>query len=434
MDGIGSMIPRFVFASVVTLLLGFAGYTGLRWFSGAQPMQRATALIEANRPREAQVVLRPIVRADPRNAEAHVLLARTQLALSDPVAAERELKVARALKYERTVVNPLLAQSYMMQERYADLLTDIPAVAARDDEAVANLVARSAAYVKQGDLVLAQASLDGARALMPGSDEVQLGAFRLAAARGDTDVALKLADATLARSPQNVEAWMLKGEALSRHGQPEEALAAMDAAVKAAPTLVEARQQRVNQYLALGRDADAKADLNVILEIDPRNEAMLLSKALLLLRANNFIDASTELTKLQASFDRHPRGYYWQALAASKLGQNESARDTVTRFLKLQPDDIEGLRLAAQLDLRLGQPERAVASLSTVAGLRDAAAFDVLGRAYFMLGDTSDAVKAFTRASELEPGNREYATHLGAAQVRFGDAPIGSISAVGAAK
>ena len=163
------------------------------------------------------------MRAEPRNAEAHVLLARTQLALSDPVAAERELKIAGALHYERSVINPLLARSYIMQERYPELLNEIPALAAKDDEMAANLVARSAAYVRMGDLQQAQLSLDGAKRVSPDDDAVRFGELRLAAARGDTVAAVRLADAILAQTPQSAEAWMLKAEALTRHGEPGEA-------------------------------------------------------------------------------------------------------------------------------------------------------------------------------------------------------------------
>src|SRR4051812_7132132 len=121
------MFPRLVFSSILILILAGIGYGVARLFISRQPLPAATALIEGHDPRAAQLILRPLVKAEPRNAAAHVLLARTQLDLHDPVAAEKELKIARALRYERSIITPLLARSYMMQERYQDLLADVPA-------------------------------------------------------------------------------------------------------------------------------------------------------------------------------------------------------------------------------------------------------------------------------------------------------------------
>jgi cytochrome c-type biogenesis protein CcmH len=72
------------------------------------------------------------------------------------------------------------------------------------------------------------------------------------------------------------------------------------------------------------------------------------------------------------------------------------------------------------------QPDQAVTALRPATGpdSHDAAAFDLLGRAYFMLGRTPDAISAYRQATIIAPENKDYAAHLAAAQVPFGAAPV----------
>jgi tetratricopeptide (TPR) repeat protein len=148
--------------------------------------------------------------------------------------------------------------------------------------------------------------------------------------------------------------------------------------------------------------------------------------ALLIYRSGQFADANVAFDKLGLQADQFPRSYYYKAEVALKLGNKQSALESLDRFLKLEPTDGDGLRLVAQIDLDEAQPDQAVTALRPATGpdSHDAAAFDLLGRAYFMLGRTPDAISAYRQATIIAPENKDYAAHLAAAQVPFGAAPV----------
>lgn len=417
------MFPRIVFTGILLMILAGLGYGVTRLVISRQPLPQATALLEQHDPRGAQLVLRPLVRAEPRNAEAHVLLARTHLDLHDAVAAEKELKIARALRYERMVVTPLLARSYLMQGRYQDLLADVPANAASPEERVTNLALRATAYLLMGDMAQAQSTLDTAAEAAPADPKVQVVRARMALARGETAAAATAIDSALASTPKDLDSLLLKAEIQVQAEQLDRARETLDAAVALEPYSMPARLQRAWLLMSLNQDAKAREDVNASLEVDPHDVPLRLADSLLNMRAGRVGDSATALQRLLSTFDQNPRGFYYLALAFSLQDQNESSYEMLGRFLRVRPRDAEGMRLQGLLEQRLGRAPASIEVLQQVVRLRpkDALAHDLLGRGYFMTGAMQEAVDAYRRATVLDPGNKEYAAHLAAAQVRFGE-------------
>ena len=419
------MVIRLVFFSVLALLAVGGSTAAYRLVASPHSRDEHPALAAAHDPRAMQATLRRLVRTEPRNAEAHVQLARTQLMLNDPVAAEKELKLARTLRYDRAVLNPLLAQAYLRQEHYADVLIDMPGAAARTEEMLPNLVARSLAFLAQGSLVDAEACLDQALRLAPVDDAAGLAQARIALARSRPDAAKAAVGPVLARSPDLVEALLLMGTVLTRLNETEAAIDVLGRAIANAPYSIEARLQRADLNMQLGRDRAAQEDVDASLAVDWRDSAALITRAILMVRASRLAEAATEFQKLSPVMDRFPRAAYYQALTASLQDQTASALDMAERYLRLQPGDADGLNLAASLTLKLGYAGRAVELLEKPVrgGAGNAATFDLLGRSYFTTGRTQEAVDSFRRAAALEPGNPAFAAHLAAAQTPFGAAP-----------
>ena len=345
------------------------------------------------------------------------------------------MKIARALRYERAVLHPLLARAYIMQQRYQDILTDIPGTAAREEEQVPNMAMRALAYLFMGDVRQAELTLAPALRLAPHDDNVLLARTRLLLARGELPQASASAAELLGHNPSNIEALMLEGDVLGRRGDAEGALASMNRAVGLAPYWVPARVQRANQFMSMGRNKEAQQDVDASFDVDWHDPGVQLANAVLMIRNGRYADAATEFQRIGPVMERFPKGYYYQALNASLQDQNESALEMAVRYLKLAPGDQEALRLAGSLESKLGRPERTVDYLSraTSAGLRDAEAFDLLGRAHFVLGRTAAAIENYRRATAMEPDNKDYAAHLAAAESLSGPAAVPA-AAMGAAR
>lgn len=417
------MFPRIVFTSLLLMILAGLGYGVFRLVVGRQPLPQATAMIERHDPHAAQLILRPLVKTDPRNAEAHVLLARAQLDLNDAVAAEKELKIARALRYERSIINPLLARSYFMQERYQDVVADVPANATRAEERLTNLSLRATAYALMGDVPQAQASLDAAAEISAFDPAVSLARAYVESARSDLTAALTAVNASLDTAPKDLDALMLKANIQLRMDEPAQAMDTVTAAIDLDPNSVPARVFRAHLYIAMNDDKKARADVDAAITVDWHDVPLSLANALLMMRSGRIGDATNFLQSRLPALVSNPKVYYYLALAFSMQDQNESSYDMLTRFQKIAPKDRDGLRLQGLLEQRLGRPAASVDVLQRLVQTapKDALAFDLLGRAHFMQGHTQDAVDAYRQATILEPNNKDFAAHLAAAQVSFGD-------------
>ena len=92
----------------IVLVAAVAAAAGWYWHRSHDPLGLARAAMARGDLRTAQIALRSLLRAQPQSAEAHYRLGAVQLQLGDPVAAEKELKLAEAGGWNRQAVRPLL--------------------------------------------------------------------------------------------------------------------------------------------------------------------------------------------------------------------------------------------------------------------------------------------------------------------------------------
>jgi len=118
-------MKKLVLIVVPLLVLGALG--GAVWWKygrARDPYAQAQQMMDRGDLKGAQLLLRNVVRTNPQNSGAHYRLGQVAQKLGDPVAAEKELKTARDMGFDPRTINPLLAQAYMAQARYKDLLRD----------------------------------------------------------------------------------------------------------------------------------------------------------------------------------------------------------------------------------------------------------------------------------------------------------------------
>jgi len=404
---------------VIAAVAGGGTWMALRT---TDPLKRAEALAAKGDMRGAQLELRNAVRENPNNAEAHLRLAQSQMQL-DPVAAEKEFKSARDLGADRWLIIPQLGQVYLTQNRYQDVLTEVPPDGPKPEIAARNLMLRSMAQVGLNDVPSATTSLAQAEKLAPGNTEVLLASARLAAALRDYPLAEKKADEALAISPKQVDALLMKGQILAAKGDREGALNLANQAVASDPASVPARLDRANQLITSGQDAKAQADVAAVLAQQPRNAGATYMNGVLMVRGGRYADAQLELQKLGPVMMRFPRALYFQALAAANLGQVETSIELATRYVARMPTDPDGVRLVARAELSAQRPERAIAVLNkaVASGQNDSQTLDLLGRSYALMGRTPEAIDTFKKANALSPNDPTILTHLASSEMQSGD-------------
>ena len=388
------------------------------------PMAMARQMMAHGDVRGAGLELRNAVRDQPENAEAHFRLAEIQLAEGDPVAAEREARLARRTGYNAATANHLTAQALLRQGKYQPLLDEFKPDGLPPAQAVPLLVIRALAQLGVQNQAAAAASIAEAERLAPNDPGAALAAARIAAARHDYVAAQQEVDRALKLAPKNLDALLLKGQFANARGDRNSALAAFDAALAVAPNSTVAKLERANIYMLSNEDAKSRADVDAVLKTEPRNAPALYLQAILLIRAKDFKAADSDLERITPVIDRLPRGLYFLALDKAALGDTAQAADAAEKYAARFPRDPEGLKLLARIDLSAKQPEPVIRALApaATAGAADAEVLDLLGRAYALKGDTPLAVQVLQHASDLAPQNAEILTHLASSRLRLGDA------------
>ena len=409
------------------LALATAGAAAGGWWAYASmqdPLASGRQSMEAGDLRAAVLQLRNAVRNDPANAEANYRLGLVQLQLGDAVAAERQLKAAKAAGHEARAVAVPLAQSYLAQRKFKELLDEFPED--QPDAALAGpvLVLRGLAHLGLEDVAAARAALDRAEQVAPQLADAPLAAARVALAEQDFALAEQKVERSLALDARKADALLLKGQLLNARGNRQAALAALDAAVERSGGNPSALLERATVLIALNQDAKAKADADAALAADPRNAAPVYLQAVLLTRAGDHKAADQAFQRLSSVMGRFPRAYFFLAITKSHLGQTEQAADAARRYVARAPNDPDGVKLLARIELAAGRPDQAIEALKglAAAGRADAEALDLMGRAQAMAGRTDQASQSFQRASQLAPQNAEILTRLASTRLQMGDA------------
>ena len=373
--------------------------------------------------RTAAVQLRNAVRTDPQNGEAHFMLARTQFELGDLSAAEKEVQAAIDRGFDKQQALPLLISAYLAGGKYDKALEDFQVQNLNPATDAMILVARGLAYNGLKRLDEAEKAFNEAEALAPNSLQPTLANARLALARGDIETAQQKLDRAEQISPNVLDVELLKSQLLRMKNDPAGALELLNVVIIKQPNAIRALSDRAALYLALGRDAEAKADNDTILAIRPKDVTAIFMRALLAARAQDFVTADANLAQIDRYLGRLPRAYYLQAVVKQKLGLLEQAEDAAIRFNGHEPGDLDGIKMLARIELLKRKPVPAIATLNktVAAGQADSDVYDLLGRAFSMNGQSSEAVEAFRRAQLLAPDNVGVNSRLASAHLRAGE-------------
>lgn len=420
------MLKKMILALVVLGVL--AGGGGVAWFKFMRPVDpfgAAKAAMDKGDLRTAQIELRNTVRTDPNNAEAHFRLGAVQLRMGDPVSAERSLRQARDNGFDPRPIVPLLAQTYMAQGKFRELLKDFPLAQTPQDTQGAMLVMRGTSHLQLGEIDEAQAAFLEAEKAAPAAVEPPLSMARVLLARRDFQGAEQRVDRALTLNARSPEALVLKARLLNLRGDRRNSLSALDSAIQQAPAMLAARLERANLLVALGDDAKAKEDVATVLRMEPRSAGGIYLQAVLAARARDFQTADASLTQIANLLPRFPRGYYFLGVVKFNLGQGEQALDAAQRFVQRNPTDLDGLKLLARVNIAAQRATEGVQVLrkAIADGVQaDAEVYDIMGRALAQDGKPREALEAFEQAAKLAPENADIVTRLAAMRLGMGDA------------
>jgi len=266
------------------------------------------------------------------------------------------------------------------------------------------------------------ASLVGDRAELPESEtEIKLVAARLRLLEGNAEGAKAMAEAALAREPNNWEAHMLLADAHRLAGEYPEALLRIKAAKPATPQ-AELHLLRGKILEFNGRYAEARPEYQRALVVDPNlHEARFLyGRSLAYAGAGNA--AIEELTRvIQATGNLYPAAYGALGRAYKELGNYTQALESLDKAIELDPGMFEAWYHKGTVHAFKSQHRPSAEALAHAVDEQASAyewyvdAWMRLGRERYLIGERSGAKNALSKYLELAPrghASREEAERL----------------------
>ena len=405
---------------VVLAVLAMAGGGAWYWRHTHGQLDVARAAMSRGDFRAAELVLRSLVRNNPSNVEGHFRLGTVQLALGDPVAAERELLLAKSGGWNDQQIAPLLARAYLDQGRFSDVLREFPVKEMQSDKAGPLLATRALAQLGLKQVDQAATTIDEAERVAPENIDVSLAAARIAIARNDVAAEAKV-DHALAVNPHSIDALMLKGALRQTAGDSVGAMKAFDSAIEINPNVPALRIERANALLAAGQDKKALDDVAVVLKADARNPSANYLQMLLLARAKDWPGATAASQKIIPVIDRFPRGRYFEALIKMNLGETEQALDDAAHYIAREPGDVAGYKLLARIQSQNSEQAIETLNRAVTAGVADTEIFEMLAGIYIRTGQSTLARQMLDRATALAGDDAQALTRIAGVRLQVGD-------------
>jgi putative PEP-CTERM system TPR-repeat lipoprotein len=398
--------------------------------SPEQQLAAARLHLEQGDARTAVIEAKNFLAAKPESAAGRYVLGRALFDAGDVNGAAVELKRAESLGHPENELAPALAALWLAQGRSRDVVASFGSKTLSDPAAAAELLTLVAqAQRDQGNPEKATQSVQEALKLSPGNSAAVIFGARLDADRGELPAALAVAAGLVAKPDASAQAWLLQGDLLALQGSASaaQAIASYRKALELRPRLAEAH---IGLVMALLRQNELDA---------ARTQIATMRKQVLYLPMVDYLDGLTALLQgdlphaLEMTEQLDKRAEPTAAtnllggMVYSRLGNIPLAELHLQGAIAASPQWLAPRREMAALQLRQGQPGRALEALTPVLSGNpdDADLWAMAGQAYARLGDFVQADAAFTRALALRPGSAGIRGEMARSQINRGNVDLG---------
>lgn len=376
----------------VALLLGACG--GETPPNAAAHLERARQLLAAGDAPAAVIELKNALQSDPALDEARWQLGLAYLASYNGALAEAQFDKLRAAAFVHQDLDAAYFRALLQQARYDDILSG--ALGSKDPGVLvvlgeANLGKSDfergprANKVRQSYIEIARSRFEKALAIDPGHYEAHLGLARIAMWKKEFAEAAELIQAAENLHPGRVGAPILKGVLGQLTADPAAAEGAYSTALERSADDLLALVGLARVLIAQQKIADADKLTRRLYREHPKLPVAAYLRAYALAEDEK-TDAAVGI--LQELLAREPGNLEASRLLATsllRLGQLEQAETTANDILGRHPDDNFARRTLAEIELKRGNTDAAMAALRGMSG--DYKALELLGRTHLGLGN-----------------------------------------------
>lgn len=327
----------------------------------------------------ARIDLSSIVQEAPENARALELLARTYIALSDPIAVNGILERLGRLGKLPQDAGVLRGNVDLMMGRY-----DAAVAAVANDGTAEAWRVRALAHIGKGEMdQAAEAFAAGEKA--PGSKARLLADyanFQLEA--GNLGEARRLADLAARERPRPLNSYLTSADLLASNNELGKALAVFEAGLKDYPESRAALLGKIKVLDALGRTEEVRPLVARNLSANPEDPDLIYFDARLDALDGKWQKVREKLQAREDSLAQQPLANALYAKALLELGQGEQARVRLASQLLREPGNRQVRVFLGETELALGDAAGAVETLAPFAKLQGATGeeLSLLAKAY----------------------------------------------------
>lgn len=221
-------------------------------------------------------------------------------------------------------------------------------------------------------------------------------------------------DGLYLRSPNPGQQYLDEANKLMGAGQYANAIADFDKVVAVDPKNAYALADRGLSYLWINDSAKAIQDWNAADAIDPNNEVTPRGRGVLAFRAGNYTEAISDFTQ---SLQRKPDDTFtlkWRASAYMSANRYVEAIADTNELVKLLPQDPDAYTRRAVAQVRAGQTEAALADArALIASSATLQNYALAANIYTVAGKYPEAVQTISHMIDIAPNERLYLMRAG---------------------
>jgi tetratricopeptide (TPR) repeat protein len=378
--------------------------------------------------RASTIELKNALQKEPQNAAGRLLLGQNFIDLGDVASAEIELKRAQELGADANRTRLLLGEVKVLQGRFDQILREFPV----DDNApaparAALLELRARAHEALGQRVQAEEAHKAADDLDQKHVESLVGLARIAYARGNQVAAEDYVARAVAIAPENVKLLALQAQTafMKKDFDGSENYSKLILKThKDDLVALNAQLQIARAQIGAGKLKDASARLTQVLKLSPKHVEANYLRALAAYQNKEYALAKTHADVALAGAPNHRQSLFIAGASSYALQQNETALRHLTAFVNAVPSNVEGRRMLAALQQRMGNPTGAIQTLERGVGRSsetDAQLLASAGATKAQAGDMAGAAKSLAQASAAGPKDAATRARIGAMRLALGD-------------
>lgn len=332
--------------------------------------------------RAAYIEAKKVLQQDSKNGNAWLLLGQASLKLGNPKDALNELDNAKANGAPAAQWAVPMGQTLLVMHEYDKLLETLspepsfaPPLKARVD------ALRGDAYLALKQADEARKSYQAALALHPNAVHALTGMAQLAATDNDPAQANKYLQQALAASPENPQAWVVKGDMASDKGD----FAGAESDYQKVLGFKNPDWLPQDHFYALSRLANAQA------------------------QQRKLDEALSTVKTLESMAPQHPYPHYLHAVILYKQGHLDDALSQLQQVLKVAPDNPQAQLLMGAVSYAQGNYGQAEMYLSNVMGTdrKNVEARKLLALTYYREGRSRQALAMLRPAVKGTPSDTE---------------------------